>query len=500
MSTAASDRAIVRDLHAYVLRGLGWNAAVAVTIQASRIASGVVLVRLLTPRDYGIAGMALLAWSLVLAFADLGMGAGLVQRREISEEDRSTVFWTSALVGVVLAGSGIALAGPLADFFGQPSVRPLFMVVSVSFLFLSLQMTQASLLQRAMDFRAIGLRLMIATVGAGAVGVAVAALGGGAWSLIAQALTMAFLSTALLWLLSDWRPRLSFSAASLRDLGGFGVTVLGSRILNYAQTNVDNLLVGRFLGSSALGLYSVGYNVILVPMQRLIVPIQDALFPALSRIQDDKPRMARVWLRTTRAVGAVTAPAMLGIVVVAPDFVDVVLGRRWSGAVPVVQILAFVSLLQSFTAVASRALIALNRATTVLRISLFSTVLSVGAFALGIRWGIVGVAACYAIVTIPVQACLVLIATAALDIPLSSFLRNFAGVVQAAAGMAAVCWTVRLMLLDAHVATSMRLVAVIFVGVAAYALGTLWRSPEVVAELRSLRGRRRIGAEMAASR
>ncbi len=490
MSTAASDRAIARDLRSYVLRGLGWNAAVAVTMQASRIAFGVVLVRLLTPRDYGLAAIALLFSNLVLAFSDLGLGAGLIQRQTISEEDRSTVFWTSTLVGVVLTGSGIALAGPLARFFGQPEVRPLFMVVSISFFFLAVQMTQASLLQRAMEFRSIGVRLMAATIGGGAVGVTVAALGGGPWALIAQGVAISFLSAALLWFLCDWRPRFAFSLRSLRNLGGFGFAVLGSRVMNYAQTNADNLLVGRFLGSSALGLYSVGYNVILVPMQRLIVPIQDALFPALSRIQDDRPRMARLWLRTTRAIAAVMAPAMLGVIVVAPDFVDVVLGHRWNRAVSVVQILAFVSLLQSMTAVASRVLIALDRATTALRVAMLSTALSVAAFAVGIHWGITGVAACYAIVMVPVQAYLVLVATAALGVPRFAFVRNFAGVLQAAVGMAGVCWVSREMLLETNLPQFARLLAVILVGVVSYALGTLWRSPEVVSELRSLRRRR----------
>lgn len=486
-AAGGTDRAIARDLRSYVLRGFGWSAALAVTVQLSRIVSGVILVRLLTPSDYGLAGMALLVSSLVLAFADLGLGAGLVQRPHITEDDRSTVFWTSVLVGVVLTGAGIALAGPLAGFFGEPSVRPLFMAVSASFLFLALQTTQASLLQRAMDFRAIGLRVMLATVLAAAVAVTVAALGGGAWALIAQALAASLVSTALLWRLSRWRPSLRFSRRSLRNLGGFGITVLGARMLDYAQGNVDNLLVGRFLGSSPLGLYSVGYNVILLPVQRLIVPVQDALFPALSRIQDDTPRMARIWLRTTRAVSAVMAPAMLGVVVVAPDFVDVVLGHRWSGAVPVVRILAFVSLLQSFTAVAARALTALDRVGTVLRFSLFSAVLSVAAFAVGLRWGIAGVAASYAIVTVPVQGCLVLVATSALGIPRRAFLANFAGVLQAAGGMFVICWLIRALLVAADISAAVRLVLVIATGAAAYAIGTAWRSPEVVGELRSLR-------------
>ena len=206
------------------------------------------------------------------------------------------------------------------------------MVVSISFLPTTLQMVPAVLFQRAMNFRAIGIRLLIATIGGSIVGVVVAALGGGAWALVAQQLAISFLSLAFLWILSDWRPHFMFSRQSLRNLGGFGGAVLGSRFLDYAQGNADNILVGRYLGA-ACSVYSVAYNVILLPIQRLFVPIQDTLFPALSRIQDDRPRMGSLWLRVIRVVGAVVAPCMLGLIVVAPDFVPVVLGDHWLDAV-----------------------------------------------------------------------------------------------------------------------------------------------------------------------
>ena len=262
-----------------------------------------------------------------------------------------------------------------------------------------------------MNFRASGIRLMVATVGGSIVAIVVAVLGGGAWALVAQQLAISFLSLAFLWILSDWRPRFVFSRRSLRDLGGFGGAVLGSRVLDYAQWNVDNILVGRFIGAAALGLYSVSYNVILLPLQRLFVPIQDTLFPALSRIQDDRPRMGSLWLRVIRVVGAVVAPCMLGLIVVAPDFVSVVLGPRWSGSTRVIQILACVTLMQGFTAVAERVLLALGHAHTLLRFSMVRTVLAIGAFAVGLHWGIVGVAAAYAAVTVPVQAYLTTLVT-----------------------------------------------------------------------------------------
>jgi O-antigen/teichoic acid export membrane protein len=475
------------NLRTRVLRGLAWSTAVVVTVQVARLCSGLVLVHFLQPHDYGVAGMALLASSFVLAISDLGLGAALVQRPSISEADRSTVFWANVATGALLTVSGLLLAGPFARFFHQPQVRPLLMVLSIGFFITSLAMTQSALFQRAMNFRAISIRLMIAHVAGAGVAITVAALGGGAWALIAQALTVSIVSTSFLWLLSSWRPRLVFSRGSLRDLGGFGFTYLGSRLLDYAQANADNLLVGRYLGSTALGLYSVSYNVILLPLQRLFVPVQDALYPALSRIQDDVARLVQVWLRVTRLVGAVSAPTMLGLIVVAPDFTDVVLGRQWADATPVIRILAAVTLMQGFNAVGERMLMAQARVSLVFRFSMLRTVLSIGAFVVGLRWGLIGVAACYAIVTIPVQLYLTSLVTRSLHIGARAFITAIAGVAEAAIAMFLVCWAVRVELIHAGVGAPVRLVAIVALGVVVYLPILWWRSPEAIREIRSLR-------------
>ena len=249
--------------------GLAWNTLVSIAVQASRIISSLVLVRILSPADYGLAGMAIVVVSLVATFQDVGFGAGLIQRPTISETDRSTVFWTTVAIGTVSMLVLIALSGFIADFFHEPQVQNLVIVLSFSLFIGSLGMTQGSLLHRAMAYRATSIRLIIATVGACVVAIAVAAAGGGAWALIAYQLAISSLVTILLWQLAAWRPRFVYSRASLKRFAGFGSNILGSRFLEFLQTNMDNILVGRYLGSAALGLYSVSYNVILIPLGRL---------------------------------------------------------------------------------------------------------------------------------------------------------------------------------------------------------------------------------------
>jgi len=437
--------------------------------------------------------MVLVFSSLVLILSDLSLGAGLVQRRDITEVDRNTVFWTSCAVGLCLSAAGIAIAGPISRFYGEPSVRPLFIAVSASFFLVSLQTTQYAMLQREMNFRALNLRLVAATLVSGAVAITVAAGGYGAWALIARQLALGLVSTILLWSYSSWRPRFAYSRESLRDLGSFGLNLLGSRILSYFNRNSDNILVGRFIGASGLGAYSIAYNIMLLPISRLTMPIQDTLFPALSRMQDDRVRLANVWLRMNRLVGALVIPSMLGLIVVAPDFVVVLLGRRWHEATPVLQVLALVGLWQSLAGLGGKVLTALGQTRALFVFALVSFVTSFPAFVIGLHWGIVGVAASYAIVNLPVMLAFTRRATAAVNISVGTFLQSLWSVTQASVLMTFVAALVRLLLVDAGTPPALRLILVILAALAVYVPGLAWRAPEVLAELRHLRRSRAAG-------
>jgi O-antigen/teichoic acid export membrane protein len=473
-----------------VLGGFAWSAFSVGVAQVTQIVVGVILVRLLSPHDYGLAGMALLFSSLVLMLSDVSMGAALVQRKQITEADRSTVFWTSAIIGTSLTLIGLAMSGPLADFFGQPEVQPLFAVVSLSFVLVALQTTQHSIMQREMRFKLINIRVAAGVVVGGATGIVAGILGAGPWALVLQQVSTAAAGTAFLWAASSWRPHFIFSRRSLRDLGGYGVNLLGSQVLTYAKNYGDNLLVGRFLGSAALGAYAIAYNLMFLPVGRLIVPIQETMFPALSRWQDDLPRLGGVWLRLLRMVSAVLAPAMFGFVVVAPDFVSVILGQKWHSATPVLQILAIVALAQCLAQLGLRVLGAVDRTRLVFRFCIVDAALSIGAFALGLQWGIVGVAWCYLIVSVPLQVVFVALTARVVEVSMLRVVSSVAGVALATATMAVGCLLARVALTATGAGPAVRLGAVVAAGIGIYAVGCVLLEREVVREIRNVRRRR----------
>ena len=487
-------------LRGRVLRGLAWKVASQAFGQTAQLVVAVILARLLVPRDYGLAAMVLVFAALVPIFADLALGAALVQRRELTEEDRSTVFWVSTAIGGAFTLLGVALAGVVADFYGEPAVRALFAALSLTFVVTALGTTQRALYTREMDFRRLELLNMAGAAAGGAVGITAAALGYGAWALVGQQIAIALVTTALVWLVAPWRPRFVFSLEALRRMAGFSANVFATRVLFYANRNADNLLIGRVLGPASLGAYALAYNVMLAPIGRLTWPIVEVFFPAFSRIQDDPVRVADAWRRVNRIIGAITIPAMLGLVVVAPEFVAVVFGERWEEAAPVVRLLALVGMLQSLQGLNSSILQARDRTGTLLRYALVVLAASLTAFGVGLNWGIVGVAAAYAVASFVVEPYYTWLTARALGTTLGSFARALSGVAQAAVGMAAVVAAARVALLEQGAGDAPRLLLLVALGAAVYLPLCAWRAPEVLTELRQLLpGRRRARTAVAAA-
>src|SRR5687768_14246241 len=201
-------------------------------------------------------------------------------------------------------------------------------------------------------------------------------------------------------------------------------------------------------------------------------------------MSDDRPRMADIWIRATRLVGMISIPALVGLAIVAPDFVEVVLGPKWSDAAPVIQILALVGIIQSLQTLCGEVLLALGRANWLLRFTALWFVASLTSFVIGVQWGVIGVAVCYAIATALVEPVRTYITARALGTSLWSFVSALGGVVQAAVLMAGFLLLARWALLAAGVPAAGRLAILVVSGGGVYVASCLWRAPEVVSEIR----------------
>ena len=476
----------IGELGRAVRRGVAWKLASLVTNQAVRLATLVILAQELSPREFGLAAIALAVWGAASVLTDLALAAALIQRPEIDEHDRSTAFWASSVLGMTLALTGLAASGAVAALFDEPDVRWLFAALGLGAFVASLTSTQVALMTRALDFRTLELISVTATAAGAAIGIGLAFAGAGAWAIVVNALVTSVVTCALTWRLSRWRPQLLFSRESLRRLAGFASLLSATRLVVGVQRTADRLLIGRYLGAPELGLYAVPASIVFLPAARLVDPIRSVLFPAFSKLQSSPAELADAWLRATRLVCALLTPLLLLLAVTADEIVALALPSRWSDAAPVLQILALAGLFQLAGAMNAVVMSALDRLGVVLRVFCLSAALSVVGFAIGQRHGLNGAAAGYAMGTVAVTPYYVYVTARALRLAAREVVSAYVAPAAGLVAMALVAVGVELILDGSSVA---RLAAHVLVGLGVYAAVVLRSSKAIRSDLRAILAR-----------
>lgn len=482
---SAPAKVLQDDATGAVLRSAGWLVVGQGGVQALAFVTSIVMARLLQPHDIGLAAMGLVFARLALIFVESGLGSALIQKAHVSQSDASTAFWLTMTLGVVMTVLGVAISWPVADLYGEPKLQPIFAAMSFGFILTAPGIVHGALLQREMRFRSLELRTVAATTASSAAAISLAATGAGVWAIVAQHLVIVTVSTALLWRTSAWRPSLRVSRASVRSMGEFTRHVLGTKTLGWSVENADNLLIGRALGAASLGAYAIAYNVIVVPGQRVAAPLAQVFFPALAQLRDPR-RLALSWIRALRMLAVLLVPVMLGLVVIAPEVVDVVFGPKWREATPVIQLLAPVGLIKGLQQLTGIVLQAAAQTRILFRFSCVSAAITVAGFAIGLHWGIDGVAAAYLIVTATVEPVLVWLTARALQVSVWRVVWSLSGVVISVVAMLAATIFAREALLADHEASALRLAIVVLVGAAVYIPLVWWRVPELRTEVRGL--------------
>ncbi|MBI5623643.1 MAG: MOP flippase family protein [Elusimicrobia bacterium] len=357
------------------------------------------LARFLQPEDFGLVGMAAILVGAANALGDFGTMSVLVQRPDPSRRLWTSLFWVQVALGLAMTGV-LWLAAPLtASFFHEPRVSALLRGLSVSVAVASLGMAHQARLMRAMRFDLLGMAEVFGVAGGAILGLSAALSDAGPWSLVVQGVAGSALSTACLWLAEPWRPGGRIDVAELRSVSGYSLTMTGSSIATYANRQLDQLLVGRFLGAQALGWYSLATRLMLLPLLAITWNVSRVLFPALSRVQHDLGKFRRGYLDAVSLVAMVSFPMMLALMAAADPFVRVAFGKGWEAAVPLVRILSFVGLVQSITSLSHAVFRASGRTGLQFGLDILGTMVLAAAFWVGLRWGAIGVAAAYAVAT-----------------------------------------------------------------------------------------------------
>lgn len=354
--------------------------------------STVVLARLLLPAEFGIVAMVTAITGLASAFADLGLSEATIQRKEITHDQVSGLFWINVAVGLGLTLVTAALAPLLAKFYREPRLVNITLLLSVTFLIGGLRVQPDALLKRQMRFASLAVRDLSAYALAVSLAITIAWRGAGYWALVALPLTLNFTQMALSWLMVKWRPGPPRRGVGVGSLVAFGGNVAASYFILNLNRNADNVLIGWYWGATPLGLYSRAYNLLMLPVRQLSLPAASVAVPAFSKIQDEPELYARYFLRATSLIMWISASLFGFLFVTAEPIIVLILGPRWREAAPVFQILAISALGQMLLETAVWSLVSRGQSERLLRLFLIISPIILGSFVIGLPFGIKGVA------------------------------------------------------------------------------------------------------------
>ena len=354
--------------------------------------STIVLARLLTPADFGLVAMVTAVTGLGQSFADFGLSEATIQRQEITHEQVSTLFWINVSIGLTLMMITIALGPVFAWFYHEPRLRNIAIVASFIFLIGGLRVQHNALLKRQMRFVSLAIRDVVSYAIAVPFAVTLAWKGAGYWAIVALPLSFCFLQMVITWLMVRWLPGLPRRGAKVGSMIAFGGNVAASYLVLAVNRSADSVLIGWYWGAHLLGLYSRAYNLLMLPVRQLSVPASSVAVPAFSRLQNDPERFARYYLRGANLMLWITTPVFGFLFVSAHPVIILVLGHQWGEAAPVFQILVISAMAQLLLELNLWLFVGRGDSARLLKLLLVISPIMIGSFALGLPFGIKGVA------------------------------------------------------------------------------------------------------------
>ena len=363
-----------------------------------RVGSLMVLARLLGPKDFGLVGMVTAFTGVLSLFRDFGLSSAAVQRTTVTDEQISTLFWINLLVGTLLGLLSVAMAPAIAAFYHEPRLFGVTAVLAAGFLFNAAGVQHAALLQRQMRFTTLAVINTVALIVGTVIAIGGAKAGYGYWALVAMTVTLPLTTTIGFWLTTAWVPGMPHRRAGIRSMMRFGSTLTLNGLIVYVASNFEKVLLGRFWGVDAIGIYGRAYQLINIPTDNLNSAAGEVAFAALSRLQDDPIRLRSYFLKGYSLVLSMTVPITMLCALFADDVVLVVLGPKWTSAAAIFRLLAPTMLVFAIANPLGWLLPSLGLVGRLLKMAVVIAPLMIAGYVIGLPYGPRGVAFAYSAV------------------------------------------------------------------------------------------------------
>lgn len=316
-----------------------WSAVERFSVQGIQFVLSIIIARLLLPTDYGLIAMLSIFMAIAQTFIDSGFGNALIQKKDRTDVDYSTVFYFNIVISIIVYLLLYASAPYIANFYDEENLISITRVVGITLIINSFGIVQQAKMTVMLDFKRLAIASLLSVIISGVVGVVLAYKNFGAWALVYQSVLNNLLRVIFVWIFSGWKPLLCFSKTSFQILFSFGSKLLLSSLLHTIYTNLYTLVIGKKFSAGELGFYNRAFTLAQFPSTNLTNVIVRAVYPIQCRLQDDEEQLNSIFLKYMRMACYIIFPVMIGLCALAEPLVRLLLTDKWLEAVPFLQIM-----------------------------------------------------------------------------------------------------------------------------------------------------------------
>jgi O-antigen/teichoic acid export membrane protein len=449
--------------------------------------STVMLARLLVPAEFGQVAFALLVISYLETVGDFGVSSALIYEKDNRQEAANAAFLISLATGAVWFALVFLAAPFIAEFFNEPAVVPIVRIMAWTFPINALGNVHDALLRKDLHFRKRLVPDFASALIKGVISIALAWLGYGVWSLVWGQIAGSLISTIALWFVIDWRPTLKSSMHVGRRMMSYGGKIVSVNIISAIVHDADYVVVGRMLGSAALGLYTIAYRIPEMGITMIIWVIGKVTFPVYAKLRDDPPALSAAFLVTLRYLSLLTIPAGVGLAILGEPFIKVLFGEKWLDAVIAMQALAIAGCLRSLGSHAGDVYKATGRPDILVKLGVARAVILVPAMIWAARYGIEGVALAQIAITALSTVANLFIAGKMLSVSVWSLFAEFRAAFAGSLIMGVALYFFKGILSgQANLSPTAALITLILTGAVIYAAGIFVFNREAIAQVWNL--------------
>ncbi len=320
-------------------KGLGWGFVDNFVGTGITAVVSILLARILSPEEFGLVGMIAIFVSLGNSLMDSGFSGALIRKKEASDRDLSTVFYTNLILSVIIYSALFFSAPAISEFLNNGQLTLILRILALSVVIMSFTQVQKVNFIRKIDFKTQAMISLAASVVSGVVSIWMALAGCGVWSLVVQQLSKQGVVSLLLWVFSTWKPSLTFSFTSFKEMFSFGSKLLACSLISVIWNEIYSLVIGKMYNPIAVGYFTRAEKFKTMVTSNIGQVVQRVGYPVLSSIQDDSQRQVRVYRKVVRLTILLTSTLVLGLVGCADSMIQVLIGAKWLPASDYLRIL-----------------------------------------------------------------------------------------------------------------------------------------------------------------